>query len=867
MRTSLLCVCLGLSPVAASGTLTDGVTAYWDFEGNPANHPAASGGSAFDGVLMGDAGTGGTPRAGSGALALDGAGDYLGVASIMPVNAPWSVAAWYRTDVAYAGTARGFVFETSGGYPVSFGLREGAATTDTGHQLYTSLVPTSGPNQTVSLPDAATVATWHHILLVFTPATATQAGAVTGYLDGVARYNLTVPVGSTLATADGLHLGTFRDANDRWFDGSIDEVAIWSRSLNAMDVLELHQRGLAGIALASPLADAGKKFVGVSSATPNAGNVSGSGIYDASAPVPITATAATGYGFAAWSGDFAGQPGSFTYSGTADARATATFAPVVGAPRWWKGNLHAHSFWSDGNGFPDMAAAWYKDAGYHFLAFTEHNVQQTGERWKTVASADSSAGTTAFASYLARFGDAWVDTRYDDTPDTREVRLKTLAESKGLLDEADRFLMIEGEEITLSAANGKTIHMNVINLPEVVSPITGSTVRETISLNHAASVASAARTGRQIVFTSNHPNYVWGVTAEDLAAVPQSRFFEVWNGVVGDNDPGDSTRPSTDEIWDIANTLRMAGAGELPLFAQGTDDTHDSHNKSTTHVPGRAWITVRATALTTEALVGAIQAGDYYASTGVELNDVAFDRAAKRLSLEIKPQPGQTFTTRFIGTRRGANLIGKPRMDGSGNPVATTLDYRTATGPQIGEVLAQSTDLNPSYVFQGDDLYVRAVVTSSAAPAVPGEAAYQQAWTQPAYIRDETDADGDGISGYQESWMHGTDPALADTDGDGLPDGVEILQTHTDPLADNQTAIAYIQRHLSPVTVPLVWRDPVANTLTVRLGVQQSADPAGGWETLPLGGTVMVENWLQLSVPSTTASRKFFRLQSAATTP
>ena len=31
--------------------------------------------------------------------------------------------------------------------------------------------------------------------------------------------------------------------------------------------------------------------------------------------------------------------------------------------RWWKGNLHTHSLWSDGDDFPEMIAEWYKQHG------------------------------------------------------------------------------------------------------------------------------------------------------------------------------------------------------------------------------------------------------------------------------------------------------------------------------------------------------------------------------------------------------------------------------------------------------------------------------------------------------------------------
>ena len=49
--------------------------------------------------------------------------------------------------------------------------------------------------------------------------------------------------------------------------------------------------------------------------------------------------------------------------------------------KWWKGNLHTHTLWSDGDDYPEQIAKWYKDHGYHFLTLTDHNTLQTGERW------------------------------------------------------------------------------------------------------------------------------------------------------------------------------------------------------------------------------------------------------------------------------------------------------------------------------------------------------------------------------------------------------------------------------------------------------------------------------------------------------
>ncbi len=41
---------------------------------------------------------------------------------------------------------------------------------------------------------------------------------------------------------------------------------------------------------------------------------------------------------------------------------------------WYKGNLHAHTTLSDGQLTPDEVAKLYKDAGYDFLALTDHNI-------------------------------------------------------------------------------------------------------------------------------------------------------------------------------------------------------------------------------------------------------------------------------------------------------------------------------------------------------------------------------------------------------------------------------------------------------------------------------------------------------------
>src|SRR5688500_5766636 len=91
---------------------------------------------------------------------------------------------------------------------------------------------------------------------------------------------------------------------------------------------------------------------------------------------------------------------------------TAELLPALrlSAPKFWKGNLHTHSLWSDGDDFPEMIADWYKRHDYHFLALSDHNVLSEGERWIDV-KAGKVDRSGALTKYQRRFGDAWVETR------------------------------------------------------------------------------------------------------------------------------------------------------------------------------------------------------------------------------------------------------------------------------------------------------------------------------------------------------------------------------------------------------------------------------------------------------------------------
>lgn len=329
MKTRFSLLCLMISTALTQGQLTNGLVGYWDFEGSGNNHPLASGGSAINGTLLGGATvTGGAVKVGTGSLLLDGVNDYLDIpVQVVPPNDPWTITAWYRADIAPAGTARFFVFETSGTYSMSFGLREGALTADTNHQSFTDNGPSTDASGNYQLSDAATAATWNHVLMAHTPATPTAAGSISVYINGQLRNTLVIPAGNTLGATTGLHIGTYRLANGRWFDGAIDEVAVWNRTLNGTEAAEVFQRGNAGDTIVA------QKYTVTLSVNPaGAGTTTGSGLHNDQASLSISATANPGYIFSGWTGDFFGQPQSFNHTVVADVNATADFEPDAADP-------------------------------------------------------------------------------------------------------------------------------------------------------------------------------------------------------------------------------------------------------------------------------------------------------------------------------------------------------------------------------------------------------------------------------------------------------------------------------------------------------------------------------------------------------
>ncbi len=304
-------------------------------------------------------------------------------------------------------------------------------------------------------------------------------------------------------------------------------------------------------------------------------------------------------------------------------------APTEGT-HWFKGNTHTHTMESDGDSPPDTVISWYKKHGYNFLVISDHNVFVNPSRF----------------------------THFVDST----------------------FLLISGEELTTSF-NKKPVHVNGLNIPGVIAPRKDSTLLGTVQKN-----VDAVREVKGVPHI-NHPNYQWALNADILAHVRNDKLLEIFNGhpLVHNHGGGDS--PGMEEVWDILLT------GGKRVYGIAADDAHHfkeefAPNRSN---PGRGWVVVRAKKLEAKEILTNMEAGQFYASTGVELEDIRV--TSSKLEIRIRTKGDFKYTTEFIGS--GGRVL-----------------YKTVSNPAV-------------YTLSDSTGYVRTRVTDSGG---------FMAWVQPVFV-------------------------------------------------------------------------------------------------------------------------------------
>ncbi len=302
--------------------------------------------------------------------------------------------------------------------------------------------------------------------------------------------------------------------------------------------------------------------------------------------------------------------------------------------RWYKGNIHTHTDLSDGDAKPEVAVRWYRDHEYDFLVLSDHNHLTLYEH------SESDSGSP---------------------------------------------LMVPGEEVTINLLKpGKEypilvpVHIIAIGIDRVVEPINTGDVVTTLQAN----IDAIAEAGG--ISSIAHPNFKWAFDHREISAVTGAACMEIFTPASNvDGAPG---RYSTEQMWD-----NVLSAGR-PIWGVAVDDTHHYFDFAPgKYNPGKGWIVVRAAELSQDAIVGGIERGDFYASTGVELDELEID--SEGIRLRVRKNEDWEYVVTFTG--RG------------------------------GATFGQIAGTDATYRFRGDEGYIRATVTCSN-PV--------KAWTQPAFL-------------------------------------------------------------------------------------------------------------------------------------
>jgi hypothetical protein len=284
--------------------------------------------------------------------------------------------------------------------------------------------------------------------------------------------------------------------------------------------------------------------------------------------------------------------------------AAAAQSPEV----WLRGNTHVHAKPSGDSREPiPNVIAWYEQHGYDFIALTDHN---------RVSEVDP--GTTR--------GKPWVR-----------------ASATGLIVLAGIELTHNPSDCVPKGDDKCRIHVNAIGVtgrPDAKLEWAERRSNQRVDMYNAAIVATRALGGSLVQI--NHPNWHWGMTPEVMVEVARrgARLVEIANSQFASWNAGDKDHPSVETIWDAAL------AKGVELWGVASDDAHDyAADGSGKYPAGGGWIMVKARR-DPQAILDALYAGHFYASTGVTLARAEAD--ADELVVEVAPGTSNTYTISFI---------------------------------------------------------------------------------------------------------------------------------------------------------------------------------------------------------------------------
>ncbi len=412
---------------------------------------------------------------------------------------------------------------------------------------------------------------------------------------------------------------------------------------------------------------------------------------------------------------------------------------------WKKGSLHCHTMWSDGRSLPEGVIKTYQDNGYDFVCLSDHNIFQDDENmWERVVPEEGTWPPYLSKAEFLRVKELLPENCLECKERSYKtyVRLKTFDELRREWEKKGRFLLIPGNEITTGGESfgipGRihALHYNCFNVRATLPIPTGG---DALELTRKALDLYEPHANEHTFFMLNHPFYVmWDADPRILIEYPQICFFEINNS--GNKRVPEGWICDREKYWDFVLAHRLAkGAG--PVYGTSSDDAHyycpDKAGLSGYCCTGFVMVRCDEDEFTVENIVRSMKQGDFYSSTGTLLEDVVFDNEKKTLSVKVQEEEGVEYEISFVVTGKdfSREIVMREYPFEEDPSFSRTFPV---IPDDVGLTVKTVRGSEGSYTLQDDDLYVRAIITSSKPGKLPGinlYPEYETAWTQPYIVK------------------------------------------------------------------------------------------------------------------------------------
>lgn len=222
------------------GSLNNSLTALWSFDGKDMTPRVMDrSGNSYNGTIIGQTSTTTTIGKLGQAISFDGVNDYINISPGISYSDSFSVSFWANVR-SNAGSYRAFVIGRGAGqedYNTGFVIDMGPSSSSVWDYIGVEGI---GMNTNTDLLNTSfDFNTWHHIVVDFT----VGSNTVKLYADGVLRDTRSRSAGSVGLGEVQIGARNYSSSVSGYFDGSIDDVRIYSKSLSASEVKQLYNMG------------------------------------------------------------------------------------------------------------------------------------------------------------------------------------------------------------------------------------------------------------------------------------------------------------------------------------------------------------------------------------------------------------------------------------------------------------------------------------------------------------------------------------------------------------------------------------------------------------------------------------------------